>query len=148
MGRSGSPRPPAPDAGLPVSGAVAVALGAGVGGGAVDVLTGPGLRAIFAVSFVVGCALAAAFVRRRGLLAAVVLPPLAYIVIAAAAAVFQHEAPGPGSWLVREAFELMTALMTGAPVLVAATLSALVVALVRLAAFHGAAPAIRHLPRG
>lgn len=135
------------EAGLPVSGAVAVALGAGIGGGAVDVLTGSGLRVVFAISFVLGCAVAAAFVRRRGLLAAVVLPPLVYALVAAAAAVVQ-QGPSGGSWLVRNSLELMTALMLGAPVLVAAVLTAAVIAVVRLLAFHGAAPALRHLPRG
>lgn len=117
--------------GLPASGAVALALGAGMGGGAVDVLTGSGLRALFAVSFVLGCMAAAAVVRRQSLLAAVVTPPLAYVALAMAAAEVQRDSSST-SWLMRQIFELLTALMTGAPVLLAATLSAAAVALARV----------------
>lgn len=117
--------------GLPASGAIALALGAGIGGGAVDVLTGSGLRAAFAVSFVLGCLLAAALVRRESLLAAVVTPPLAYVALALAAAALQGDGSST-SWLMKQIFELLTALITGAPVLIAATVGAVVVAAVRM----------------
>lgn len=118
--------------GLPASGAVALALGAGVGGGAIDVLTGSGLRAIFAVAFVAGCMLSAALVRRQSLLTAVVTPPLAYVALALAAAAVQQDSSST-SWLLRQIFELLTALVTGAPVLIAATLGAVLVAAIRIA---------------
>lgn len=130
--------------GLPASGAIALALGAGIGGGAVDVLTGSGLRAMFAVAFVLGCLAGAALVRRESLLAAVVTPPLAYVALAMAAAAIQHDSSST-SWLLRQVFELLTALMTGAPVLITATLGAVTVALLRVARRP---PAVVRLPRG
>lgn len=120
-----------PGRGLPASGAIAIALGAGIGGGAIDVLTGSGLRAAFAVAFVLGCLLGAALVRRESLLTAVVTPPLAYVALALAAAAFQSDSSST-SWLMRQIFELLTALITGAPVLIAATVGAVAVALLRV----------------
>lgn len=143
-GRSGSARLSASGAGgggwsvapshrgLPASGAIALALGAGVGGGLVDVLTGSGLRAVFAATFFLGCVLAAALVRRQSLLATVVTPPLAYVALAMAAAAIQHDGSST-SWFLRQVFELLTALITGAPVLISATLAAAVVAGLRVA---------------
>ena len=92
--------------GLTATGAVAVALGAGIAGGMVDVMTGAGLRATFAVCFVLGCAFAAVKVHREDLLAAVVIPPLAYVALAVAANVGSHTTLG-GSFvklLVRSCF--------------------------------------------
>ncbi len=135
--------------GLPTSGAVALALGAGVGGGAADVITGPGLRAVFAVAFVTGCVLAAAFVRRRGLVAAVAMPPLVYVVVALAAAALQAaNGEGPSSWFLRQVFEMVTALMLGAPVMLVATGAATIVALVRYVAWAEPVRLLRHLSRG
>ncbi|MEX2291281.1 MAG: DUF6542 domain-containing protein [Mycobacteriales bacterium] len=116
--------------GLTATGAVAVALGLGLAGGAYDVVTGPGLRDVFAVSFVLGCLLAALTVHREDLLAAVVMPPLVYVVLALVGAAVEHWGAG-GSFLTRQALELANALLLGAPVLLAATGAALVVALVR-----------------
>lgn len=74
--------------------------------------------------------MAAALVRRRNLLAAVVTPPLAYVALAMAAAAVQPDS-STSSWLLRQVFELLTALMTGAPVLIAATGGAFVIAAAR-----------------
>lgn len=51
-------------------------------GAAVDMLTGPGtLRRVFGISLVVGAALAALVVHRRGLWAVVIAPPLFYVLV-------------------------------------------------------------------
>ena len=123
--------------GLTAAGAVAVALGFGLAGGVIDVLTGPGLRATFAVLFVAGCALAAYKVHREDLLAAVVIPPLAYLALAVLANLTSHTTLG-GSFVKQQVLELMTALVTKAPALLVATGLAAVIALVRAAAFRHA----------
>lgn len=117
--------------GLTATGAVALALLAGLLGGTVDVLTGPGLREVFAVAFVSGCLAAAALVHREDLVASVVMPPLAYVVLAMAAGAVERTVGGNGSFLTQQVLELANALVLGAPVLVAATLAALLVAVVR-----------------
>src|SRR5512144_85044 len=106
--------------GLTATGAVGVALGLGLLGGAIDVLTGPGLRAVFAVTFVLGCVLASLLVHREDLVAAVVMPPLIYVVLALLAGGLQASG--------EQGLELATSLVLGAPVLLAATGLALVVA--------------------
>jgi hypothetical protein len=116
--------------GLTATGAVAVALALGTVGGAVDVLTGPGLRTVFAVCFVLGCLLAAVFVHREDLVAAVVIPPLAYCFLAMLAGAVDKTTGGT-SVLTRQALELLDALVLGAPVLLTATGLALLVAVVR-----------------
>ena len=121
--------------GLTATGAVAVALLLGLAGGAVDVLTGSGLREVFAVSFVLGCLVAALTVHREDLAATVVMPPLVYVVLALAAGAVERTM-GTGSFLTQQALELANALVLGAPVLAAATLAALVVAIVRWTAGH------------
>lgn len=113
--------------GLTATGAVGVALGLGLLGGAIDVLTGPGLRAVFAVTFVLGCVLASLLVHREDLVAAVVMPPLIYVVLALLAGGLQASGAG-GGWLRQQGLELATSLVLGAPVLLAATGLALVVA--------------------
>lgn len=119
--------------GLTAFGAVAVALVLGTAGGLVDVLTGPGLREVFAVSFVAGCGLAALLVHREDLVAAVVIPPIVYCVLALLAGSVEASA-GSQSMLVRQAIELTDALVLGAPVLLTATGAALVVAVARAVA--------------
>ncbi len=103
-----------------------LALGLSLLGGAVDVVTGVGLRSVFAVCFVAGCVLAAALVRRSGLRTAVVAPPLIYALLALLAGLTRGSAV-PSS-VSREALELFTELVFGAPVLLAGTVGALVVA--------------------
>jgi hypothetical protein len=119
--------------GLTATGAVLVALALGLAGGAYDVLTGPGLREVFAVSFVLGCLVAALTVHREDLVAAVVMPPLVYVVLALIGGAVEKTA-ATGSFVTRQAIELVNALVLGAPVLMAATFAALVVAVFRWAA--------------
>jgi uncharacterized membrane protein YfcA len=116
--------------GLTATGAVVLALLLGLAGGAVDVLTGTGLREVFAASFVLGCLLAALTVHREDLLATVVMPPLVYVVLALVAGAVEQTA-ATGSFLTQQALDLANALVLGAPVLMAATGGALVVAAVR-----------------
>lgn len=116
--------------GLTATGAVALGLGLGIAGGAYDVVTGPGLRTVFAVCFVVGSVLAAATVHREDLRAAVIMPPLVYVALALLGGAVER-AGEPGSLLTQQALELVNALVLGAPVLVTATGLALVVAVVR-----------------
>lgn len=127
------PRPSVGDRrGLTATGAVALALLAGTLGGAVDVLTGSGLREVFAVAFISGCLAAAALVHREDLVASVVMPPLVYVVLAlVAGAVERTVGSSSGSFLTQQVLELANALVLGAPVLLAATVAALLVAVVR-----------------
>jgi hypothetical protein len=116
--------------GLTAVGAVAVALALGAAGAFIDVVTGPGLRTVFAICFIVGCALAALKVHREDLLAAVVMPPLVYVVLALVAGAFSHTGAA-GSMMTRQALELATSLVLGAPVLLTATALAFVIAVWR-----------------
>lgn len=119
-----------PSSGLSGTGAVLLALGAGLAGGLFDVLTGPGLRTVFAVCFVLGCALAALTVRRQDLVVVVVAPPLVHVVIALVAALVSGSS-SVGSVLVRSALDLLTALVLAAPTLMLATLVTLLIAVAR-----------------
>jgi hypothetical protein len=119
--------------GLTATGAVAVALLLGLAGGAFDVLTGPGLREVFAVAFISGCVVAALTVHREDLVACVVMPPLVYVVLALLAGAVERTV-GTGSFLTQQVLELANALVLGAPVLMAATAAALAIAVVRWAA--------------
>ena len=116
--------------GLTAVGAVTVALVLGAAGGLIDVLTGPGLRTVFAICFVAGCAFAALKVHREDLLATIVMPPLVYVALALLAGAFSKTAP-VGGWVTRQALELATSLILGAPVLLTATGVAFVIAVVR-----------------
>ena len=113
-------------------GAVTVALGLGALGGLIDVLTGPGLRVVFAALFIAGCGIAALKVHREDLVAAVVAPPLVYCAILVGSGGLRKTGAG-GSWVTRQALELASSLILGAPVLLSATGLALVIALVRAA---------------
>jgi hypothetical protein len=116
--------------GLTAVGAVTVALLAGAAGGFIDVMTGPGLRTVFAVCFIAGCAFAALKVHREDLVATVVMPPLVYVALALLAGAFSQTA-AVGGVLTRQALELATSLVLGAPVLLTATGLALAIAVVR-----------------
>ena len=74
--------------------------------------------------------LAALTVHREDLLAAVVMPPLVYVVLVLLGGVVERTASS-GSFLLQQAIELVNALVLGAPVLLAATGLALLVAVVR-----------------
>ncbi|MCW2599426.1 MAG: hypothetical protein JWM02_1255 [Frankiales bacterium] len=121
--------------GLTATGAVTIALALGVAGAAIDVNTGRGLRATFAICFVLGSALAALLVHREDLKATVVMPPLTYCVLALVGAALGHTQVA-GSFVKAQGLELVSALIIGAPVLYVATGSAFLIALVR--AFRGA----------
>jgi hypothetical protein len=116
--------------GLTATGAVALALSLGLLGAVIDVNTGSGLRTTFAVLFVLGSGLAALLVHREDIKATVVMPPLTYCVLALVGSAIGHTAR-TGSFVKAQAVELVASLTTGAPVLYAATGSALLVALVR-----------------
>lgn len=128
--------------GLTATGAVAVAVGAGVAGATIDVLTGAGLRTVFAVFFALGCTAAAYKVHREDLAAAVVIPPLVYVALAFAAGVGRASGVG-GSFLTQQVLELFTALVLGAPALLLATGSAGLVAGLRWTASRTPSPAAR-----
>lgn len=119
--------------GLTALGAVLLTLLLGVLAGGVDVLTGQGLGVVFAVTFLCACLLCAVSVHREDLLAVVVMPPLAYAALVLIAGLAERGSSG-GSLLLHQAIELFNGLVLGAPVLVAGTAIAAVVALVRRAA--------------
>ncbi|MBK5305940.1 MAG: hypothetical protein JJD92_04550 [Frankiaceae bacterium] len=124
--------------GLTAVGAVTVALLLGAAGGFIDVMTGQGLRTVFAVCFIAGCAFAALKVHREDLAATVVMPPLVYAAIALLAGVFSQTV-AVGGFLTRNALELAVSLVLGAPVLLTATGLAFAIAVVR--GFIGRRPA-------
>ena len=125
--------------GLTATGAIAVALGAGVLGATIDVLTGPGLRTVFAIFFALGCTVAAYKVHREDLGAAVVIPPLVYMALTFAAGLGRASGVG-GSVLTQQVLELFSALVLGAPALLLAPGSAGLVAGLRWAAMRAASP--------
>jgi len=108
-----------------------LALCLGLAGVGIDAATGTGLRAAFAVSFVLGCTLAAALVHHEDLLAAVVMPPLLFVTLAATGSVLDGGGLG-GGWLTRRVLDVVTAMVTDAPVLFAALGTVLAVTAVRL----------------
>lgn len=116
--------------GLTALGAVGLALGLGLVGGTIDVLTGPGLRTLFALTFVVGSALAAWLVRHEDLRVAVIMPPLVYVTLALIGGAMEN-AGEPGSFFTQQALELANALVLGAPVLLVATGLAVAIAVFR-----------------
>ena len=122
--------------GLTAAGAAVVMTAFGAAGGAYDVLTGPGLRTVFAVFYVLGCVLAAFAVHRESLRPVVVMPPLVYALLALTAAAFEGWGRA-GSFLQGQALELANAVVLGAPVLVLGFLATLVLCLVRGAARRG-----------
>ena len=125
-------RPPhvADSRGLTAVGAASVAIALGSVGGLIDVLTGPGLRTVFAVCFIAGCAIAALTVHREDLFASVVMPPLVYVLLALVAGAFSQTV-AVGSMLTRQVLELASSLFLGAPVLLTATGVAAVIAVIR-----------------
>ena len=116
--------------GLTAVGAVAVSLGAALLGGTFDVVTGPGLRTVFMVSFILGCVISAAAVHREDLLASVVVPPLVFVTVALVAG-HAEGLGGNGSYLAQQAVELSATLVVNAPALLVGTGLAAVIALFR-----------------
>ena len=116
--------------GLTALGAVLLTLLLGSVAGAVDVITGQGLRTVFAVAFLTACLLSAISVHREDLLAVVVMPPLVYAALVLLGGLAESGG-STGSLLLHQAIELFNGLVLGAPVLVGGTAIAAVVALVR-----------------
>ncbi len=116
--------------GLTAVGAVAIALVLGLAGGAYDVLTGSGLRLVFAVAFIAGCAIAALLVHPEDLLAAVIMPPLVYLALTFVGGVVERS-DQTGSFFAQQALEMANSLILDAPVLLTATGLALIIAGVR-----------------
>jgi hypothetical protein len=119
--------------GLTAAGAAVVMIAFGAAGGAYDVLSGPGLRTVFAVFFVLGCGLAALAVHRENLRPVVVMPPLVYAALALTASAVEGWG-GSGSFLQGQLLELTNAIVLGAPVLVLGFLTTLLIAVLRGAA--------------
>jgi hypothetical protein len=119
--------------GLTAAGAAAVMTAFGAAGGAYDVLTGPGLRTVFAVFYVLGCGLAALAVHHEHLRPVIVMPPLVYACLALTAAGFEGWGRS-GSFLQGQLLELANAVVLGAPVLVFGFLTTLLLCLLRGAA--------------
>ncbi|GAC1444909.1 MAG: hypothetical protein NVSMB55_22910 [Mycobacteriales bacterium] len=105
-------------------------LAVGAAGVLLDVFTGPGLRTVFAICFIGGCAFAAVKVHTEDLVAVVVMPPLVFVVLALLAAELSSTT-ATGGWLTRRALELVTSVVLEAPVLLTATGLVLVIAVVR-----------------
>jgi hypothetical protein len=111
--------------GLTAAGATVLVLMLGGLGGGVDVVTGTGLRTVFAVAFVVAAALSAATVHHEDLFAAVVLVPLAFAVIGGIAGIAEGASLHSASKLVLAVANVM---VTAAPALMMATVAAAVIA--------------------
>lgn len=116
--------------GLSGTGAVALTFVFGLVGMGIDLLTGTGLRLVFSVLFVVGCAVAAALVRREHLLVPVVAAPLLFTLLALITETVQSST-GSGGWLTQHVLGVGTDLVTKAPVLIVGTVLAGIVALIR-----------------
>jgi hypothetical protein len=121
--------------GVTAFGAVTIAMALGLLGGIIDVVTGPGLRTVFTVFFVLGCALAALLVHREDLLATIVMPPLIYVALALFAAALEASGVTNG-WLAHQVSETVTALILGTWTLVGAVVAAAIVAAYRVATGH------------
>jgi hypothetical protein len=120
----------ADERGLTAMGAATIALVVGFVGAVIDVKTGPGLRAVFAITFVAGSALAAVLVHREDLVAAVFIPPFTYCALAVLGG-FLGSTNVAGSYVTKSGVALLDALILRAPVLFAATGVALAIAVVR-----------------
>ena len=116
--------------GLTTTGAVLLVLLIGGVGAAVDVVTGDGLRLVFAASFITASTLAALLVRRDRLVSAFVMAPLNYLLLALAGGTAES-AGATGSFASQRAIDVLNARVLGAPVLVTAFAAALLVVLAR-----------------
>ena len=115
-------------------GAVALAFVVTLAGGSIDLLTGPGLRRIFAIALVVGAVLAAMLVRTQDLFTVAVSPPLIYIVVSLLAAIPHAN----GAFESKTKFTALLAnwLVYGFPEMLAATGLAIIIAILRLLMRH------------
>lgn len=132
--------------GLTVAGAVLLAFLLGLAGLALDVETGTGLRTAFAVAFVLGCVLAAALVHHEDLMAALLMPPLLFVALAAVGSVLDGGA-AVGSWFTRRTLDVVTAMVTDAPILFVAMAAVLAVTVVRFVLYRASVRRRRALAR-
>ena len=119
--------------GLTAVGAIVLAAAVAAAGAAFDLATGSSLRTAFAICFVLGCGLAAVTAHREDLRTVVLLPPLLILACQLVANVVST-AGVTNSRLTARALEITSAVVLAAPVLLAATGLALLVALVRAVA--------------
>jgi hypothetical protein len=110
-------------------GAIALAFVISLAGAGVDLVTGVGLRRVFAIALVIGAVVAALLVRTRDLYAVVVAPPLIYLAISILAAVPHAN----GAFSDKKKFLSLAAnwLVYGFPEMAAATALATAIALGR-----------------
>lgn len=123
------PDMPAPDTGLTWNRATALIIGVTVAAALLDAVLRHGIGAITGVALVLSSAAAALTLRRSDIWAAVVMPPLAFL--AALLTAGQLTVSSSGSLLSRQALNVVTGLSLNAPWLIAATVIALVIVLVR-----------------
>jgi hypothetical protein len=110
-------------------GAIALAFVIALAGAGFDLLTGVGLRRVFAVALVIGAVVAAALVRVRDLYAVAISPPLIYIAISIFAAIPHAN----GAFSDKKKFLALAAnwLVYGFPEMAAATGLATGIAIIR-----------------
>lgn len=116
--------------GLTALGGASIAVGLGVLGALIDLATGSGLRTVFAILFIAGCAISAALVHTEDLLAAVIMPPLVYLGLAFLGASIQHSNL-TGGWFRQQTIEMASSLVLNAPTLIIATIVSVVIAVLR-----------------
>ena len=121
--------------GLTAAGGVALLSAMGLAGAILDIATGSGLRVVFAVCFALGCGVAAATVHREDQPAAVVMAPLVFLGLVAVASSLEAGGMG-GSGLSRRLLDIVTAMVTSAPVLLAGTGVALLAVVVRVLVYR------------
>ncbi|NHC15496.1 DUF6542 domain-containing protein [Motilibacter deserti] len=125
---------------LEATGVALLGAAAAFTGALVDIAIGQKLGLAFLATFLVASVWGAARVRRSELVAAVVLPPLVFAVVAFLAGQFLGRS-ADGGWLMAQGLDLVSALATGAPALVAGTVLAGAVAGGRLVLERRAAAA-------
>ena len=123
------PAIPTVETGLTWSRASALIVGGTVVAAFLDALLRDGIGVITGVALVLTSAAAALTLRRSDIWAAVVMPPLAFL--AALLTAGQLTVSSSGSLLSRQALNIVTGLSLNAPWLIAATLIALVIEMVR-----------------
>jgi len=118
--------------GLTALGAAVVVLLVGAVGAVIDLSIGSSLGVMFGILFTLGCAFVATRVHQEDLAATIVLPPLAYLVLAIVTAIVEPPEGGSLSGGIKDtAANVVQAMILGAPALLAATVAATVVAVVR-----------------
>jgi len=138
------PAIPTVETGLTWSRASALIVGGTVVAAFLDALLRDGIGVITGVALVLTSAAAALTLRRSDIWAAVVMPPLAFL--AALLTAGQLTVSSSGSLLSRQALNIVTGLSLNAPWLIAATLIALVIVMVRRRRTPLVRPAIAPTP--